>query len=160
MSGNADWANKDFYKVLGVAKDADQATIKKAYRKLARANHPDSNPGDKASEDRFKQVAEAYDVVGDTAKRKDYDEMRSMFAGAGAGGFGGGFPGGFGGGSSGGNVNFDISDLFGDIFRGGGAAGSAVAGPGHRVLPRAPTWRPRPRWPSPTRWRAPRSASG
>ena len=104
MSGNADWANKDFYKVLGVAKDADQATIKKAYRKLARANHPDSNPGDKAAEDRFKQVAEAYDVLGDTAKRKEYDEMRSMFAGAGAGGFGGGFPGGFGGGSSGGSV--------------------------------------------------------
>ena len=83
MSGNADWANKDFYKVLGVSKDADQATIKKSYRKLARANHPDGNPGDKAAEDRFKQVAEAYDVVGDTAKRKEYDEMRSMFAGAG-----------------------------------------------------------------------------
>ena len=81
---NADWANKDFYKVLGVAKDADQATIKKAYRKLARANHPDSKPGDKAAEDRFKQVAEAYDVLGDAAKRKEYDEMRSMFAGAGA----------------------------------------------------------------------------
>src|SRR6187399_63836 len=123
MSGNADWANKDFYKVLGVAKDADKTTIKKAYRKLARAHHPDSKPGDKAAEDRFKQVAEAYDVVGDTAKRKDYDEMRSMFAGAGAGGFGGGFPGGFGGGSSGGSVNFDISDLFGDIFRGGGGGG-------------------------------------
>src|SRR6188472_3584496 len=103
MSGNADWANKDFYKVLGVAKDADQATIKKAYRKLARANHPDSNPGNKAAEDRFKQVAEAYDVVGDAAKRKEYDDMRSMFAGAGAGGFGG-FPGGFGGGSSSGGA--------------------------------------------------------
>ena len=61
---NADWANKDFYKVLGVAKDADQAAIKKAYRKLARENHPDSKPGDKAAEDRFKQVAEAYDVAG------------------------------------------------------------------------------------------------
>ena len=52
---NADWANKDFYQVLGVAKDADQATIKKAYRKLARASHPDSKPGDKVAEDRFKQ---------------------------------------------------------------------------------------------------------
>ena len=161
MSGNADWANKDFYKVLGVAKDADQATIKKAYRKLAASNHPDTNPGDKASEDRFKQVAEAYDVVGDTAKRKEYDEMRSMFAGAGAGGFGGGFPGGFGGGSSGGNVGFDISDLFGDLFRvAAAAAGSAAAGRARRVPPRAPTSRPRPRWPSPTRWRAPRSACG
>ncbi len=123
MSGNADWANKDFYKVLGVSKDADQATIKKSYRKLARANHPDGHPDDKAAEDRFKQVAEAYDVIGDTAKRKEYDEMRSMFAGAGAGGFGGGFPGGFGGGSSGGSAGFDISDLFGDIFRGSGSGG-------------------------------------
>jgi molecular chaperone DnaJ len=120
---NADWANKDFYKVLGVAKDADQATIKKAYRKLARANHPDSKPGDKVAEDRFKEVAEAYDVVGDPEKRKQYDEMRSMFAGAGAGagGFPGGFPGGFGGQGGGGAAGFDISDLFGDLFRGGGA---------------------------------------
>jgi molecular chaperone DnaJ len=124
---NADWANKDFYKVLGVAKDADQASIKKAYRKLARENHPDGHPGDKAAEDRFKAVAEAYDVVGDTDKRKKYDEMRSMFAGAGAGGgFGGGFPGGFGGGrpSGGAAEGFDISDLFGDLFnRGGGGGG-------------------------------------
>src|SRR4051812_8068903 len=113
---NADWANKDFYQVLGVAKDADQATIKKAYRKLARENHPDSKPGDKAAEDRFKQVAEAYDVLGDKAKRKEYDDMRSVFAGAGAGGYPGGF--GQGGGS------FDISDLFGDLFnRGGGGGG-------------------------------------
>src|SRR4051794_41985272 len=76
-----DWANKDFYKVLGVAKDASAAEIKKAYRKLARANHPDSKPGDKAAEERFKQIAEAYDVVGDAEKRKEYDQMRSMFAG-------------------------------------------------------------------------------
>src|SRR3954468_19484894 len=117
---NADWANNDFYQVLGVAKDADQATIKKAYRKLARENHPDSKPGNKAAEDRFKQVAEAYDVVGDTAKRKEYDDMRSMFAGAGAGGFGG-FPGGFD--QGGGTTNFDISDLFGDLFNRGGAGG-------------------------------------
>src|SRR3982751_6684503 len=108
----ADWANKDFYKVLGVEKDAEASAIKKAYRKLARENHPDSKPGNKAAEDRFKQVAEAYDVVGDTAKRKEYDDMRSMFAGAGAGGFGG-FPGGFG--QGGGTTNFDISDQFGDL---------------------------------------------
>jgi len=117
---NADWANKDFYKVLGVTKDADQPAIKKAYRKLARANHPDSHPGDQAAEDRFKQVAEAYDVVGDAEKRKQYDEMRSMFAGAGARGF----PGGFGGQTSGGAGAFDVSDLFGDLFnRGGGGFG-------------------------------------
>src|SRR5918994_3449676 len=119
---NADWANKDFYQVLGVAKDADQATIKKAYRKLARANHPDSKPGDKVAEDRFKQVAEAYDVLGNTAKRKEYDDMRAVFAGAGAGGFGGGFPGGFGEPGSAGGL--DLSDLFGDLFnRGGGGGG-------------------------------------
>ncbi len=116
---NADWANKDFYQVLGVAKDADQATIKKAYRKLARANHPDSKPGDSVAEDRFKQVAEAYDVLGDAPKRKEYDEMRAMFAG---GGIGGGFPGGFGG-QGAGSAGFDVSDLFGDLFnRGQGGA--------------------------------------
>ncbi len=117
---HADWANKDFYKVLDVAKDADQATVKKAYRKLARENHPDSKPGDKAAEDRFKLIAEAYDVLGDKAKRKEYDELRSMFAGSGGGGFGGG---GFGG-PSGGSGGFDVSDLFGDLFnRAGGGGG-------------------------------------
>jgi molecular chaperone DnaJ len=115
---NADWASKDFYKVLGVEKDADQAAVKKAYRKLARQNHPDSNPGDKAAEERFKQIAEAYDVLGDTAKRKEYDDMRSMFSGVGGGGFPGGFPGGFG--QGGGSGGFDISDLFGDVFSRGG----------------------------------------
>lgn len=123
---NAEWANKDFYQVLGVAKDADATAIKKAYRKLARENHPDGHPGDKAAEDRFKLVAEAYDVVGDTEKRKKYDETRSMFAGA--GGAGGGFPAGFGGGGhrTGNAGGFDVSDLFGDLFNrssGGGGGG-------------------------------------
>ena len=81
----ADWATKDFYQVLGVAKDASADDIKKAYRKLARANHPDSNPGDTAKHDRFKAVAEAYDVIGDPEKRKKYDEMRAAHA---SGGFG------------------------------------------------------------------------
>ncbi len=83
MASNADWATKDYYKTLGVPKDADQAAIKKAYRKLARENHPDSKPGDKAAEDRFKAVAEAYDVVGDPEKRKQYDETRSLFGSGG-----------------------------------------------------------------------------
>src|SRR3954452_12391261 len=132
---NADWANKDFYQVLGVAKDADQAAIKKAYRKLARENHPDSKPGNKVAEDRFKQVAEAYDVLGDAKKRKEYDQMRSMFAGgfpAGQGGFG--FPSGSGGGGG-----FDVSDLFGDLFNRGGGGGGGFGG---------------------TRGRAPRAARG
>lgn len=120
---NADWANKDFYKVLGVKKDADGAAIKKAYRRLARENHPDSNPGDTARHDRFKEVAEAYDVIGDTEKRKEYDETRSMFSGA------GGFPGGFGGGGrpTTDGQGFDISDLLGGLF-GGGAGGGAGGG--------------------------------
>jgi molecular chaperone DnaJ len=115
---NTDWANKDFYKVLGVAKDASAADIKKAYRKLARANHPDSKPGDKAAEERFKQIAEAYDVLGDDAKRKQYDEMRTLFSGGGFGPFGGaGGPGG---------TTFDVNDLFGGA--GAGGAGGAGAG--------------------------------
>lgn len=126
---NAEWASKDFYKVLGVKKDADAAAIKKAYRKLARENHPDSKPGNKAAEDRFKEVAAAYDVVGDAEKRKQYDEMRSMFAG------GGGFPGGFPGGQTGqpGGQGFDISDLLGDIF--GGRGGGGFPGRGRAPRP-------------------------
>src|SRR5689334_19397834 len=87
----ADWATKDFYQVLGVPKTASPAEIKKAYRKLARANHPDSNPGDARKHDTFKAVAEAYDVVGDAEKRKAYDDYRSQVAS-------GPFPAGFGGG--------------------------------------------------------------
>ena len=117
-----DWATKDFYQVLGVAKDASAADIKKAYRKLARANHPDSNPGDDVKHEKFKAVAEAYDVVGDEAKRAKYDEFRSLQA---RGGFNPGMGGGFGGGgfsmddllrdrSTGG-----LGDMFGDLFGGG-----------------------------------------
>ena len=111
---NTDWANKDFYKVLGVSKDATAAEVKKAYRRLARENHPDSKPGDKAAEERFKAIAEAYDVVGDEEKRKKYDEMRTLFSGGGFGPFGGGQ----------GGTTFDVNDLFG----GGTGAGGAGAG--------------------------------
>ena len=129
----ADWAQKDFYQVLGVKKDADAADIKKAYRKLARENHPDSNPGDEAKAETFKQVAEAYDVVGDPEKRKKYDEMRSIYA---AGGVGGGFGAGHAGG-------FDLNDLFGDrAGRGGGGGFGDVfsdlfGGGGRQRAPRA-----------------------
>src|SRR4029450_4071493 len=111
----ADWANKDFYAELGVKKDATAEEIKKAYRKLAPANHPDSPPGDTAKHEKFKTVAEAYDVVGDPEKRKKYDEMRSLY-GAG-GGFRGGFPG--GGGAGGGAGGFDLNDLLRDRAGGG-----------------------------------------
>jgi molecular chaperone DnaJ len=114
---NADWANKDFYKVLGVAKDADAAAIKKAYRKLARANHPDSHPGDQAAEDRFKAIAEAYDVVGDPDKRKQYDDLR-----AGIGGFGPFTTGGAGG------TPFDINDVFSGRSANGGGLGDLFGG--------------------------------
>ena len=121
----ADWAQKDFYAELGVKKDATTADIKKAYRKLARANHPDSNPGDDAKHDKFKAVAEAYDVVGDPEKRKKYDEMRQLY---GSQGFGGGGFGGGGGGFNlddllrdrGGAAGGGIGDMFGDLFGGFG----------------------------------------
>ena len=112
MSAKADWASKDFYAELGVKKDASQEEIKKAYRKLARANHPDSNPGDAAKHEKFKAVAEAYDVVGDPDKRKKYDEMRSLYGG-------GAFPGGFGGGRG-----YNFEDVFGDRAGAGGTAGT------------------------------------
>src|SRR5829696_1052931 len=125
-----DWATKDFYEVLGIARDASAADVKKAYRKLARANHPDSNPGDDAKHEKFKSVAEAYDVVGDEAKRAKYDEFRSLQS---RGGFGPGMGGGgagAGGGFGGGGFNLDdllrdrggsggLGDMFGDIFGGG-----------------------------------------
>ena len=119
-----DWATKDFYQVLGVSQDASSADIKKAYRKLARDNHPDSNPGDEVKHEKFKAVAEAYDVLGDEAKRKKYDEFRSL---ASRGGFGAGMGG--GGFSTGGGFNLDdllrqgggggLGDMFGDLFGGG-----------------------------------------
>ncbi|GAA1946940.1 molecular chaperone DnaJ [Nocardioides panacihumi] len=112
----ADWANKDFYAELGVKKDASADEIKKSYRKLARANHPDSNPGDTAKHEKFKKVAEAYDVVGDPDKRKKYDEMRSLYAG--------GNPFGFGGQSTyAGGRTYNFEDLFGNAGGTGGTAG-------------------------------------
>ena len=76
---NADWMNKDFYKVLGVPKEASADDIKKAYRKLARKNHPDAHPDDPKADERFKEISEAYQVLSDPATRKRYDTFGADF---------------------------------------------------------------------------------
>ena len=140
MSGE-DWLQKDFYKVLGVSKDADEATIKKAYRKLARTWHPDQNKGNPEAEERFKEIGEAYTVLSNPEQRQQYDAIRAMGAGGFRGGAGGGGASGvnfediFGafGGGNGGNVRFSTSgsgagfnldDILGAFGGFGGAHGS------------------------------------
>ena len=121
-------ANKrDYYEVLGVAKDADEATIKKAYRTLAKKNHPDANPDDPGAEERFKEINEAYQVLSNPQKRAQYDQFGHD--GPQAGGFGGGGFGdfsGFGGGGFGGFGGFE--DIFSSVF-GGGFGGARQSGP-------------------------------
>jgi len=134
--------NKDFYAVLGVSASATQDEIKKQYRKLAKKYHPDANQGDAKAAERFKEVSEAYNVLGDAEKRKQYDEMRRLGAFP---GFGGARPGGARGRPAGergapgaGGVHFEdfdigglggLGDLFASMFGGGRAGGARPRGP-------------------------------
>jgi molecular chaperone DnaJ len=111
-----DWFDKDFYKVLGVSKDVSEAELKKAYRKLARQYHPDSNPGNPTAEARFKEISEANTVLSDPEQRAEYDQLRAM--GSGARFSAGGRPGQPGG----------FEDVFGGMFQQGGARGAPNAG--------------------------------
>jgi molecular chaperone DnaJ len=141
-----DWFEKDFYATLGVPQDADAATIKKTYRKLARDLHPDHNVGDAKAEERFKEIGEAYAVLSDPEQRREYDAIRAMSHGGArftAGGPGGGPAGfedifsAFGGAPGGQRVRFstggaaqpNLEDILGQMF-GGGAPGYG-GGPGY-----------------------------
>jgi DnaJ-class molecular chaperone len=121
----------DYYKVLGVSDKSSADEIKKAYRKLAKANHPDSTGGDKAKEKRFQEISNAYDVLGDEKKKKQYDAIR-------AGGFrpdlgGAGYTYQTSGGGPGGPSVFDLGDLFSQFFGQGGPGGAQARGGGGRV---------------------------
>ncbi|WP_017609190.1 molecular chaperone DnaJ [Nocardiopsis xinjiangensis] len=131
-----DYLEKDYYKVLGVSKTASKDEIKQSYRKLARENHPDANSDDPQAAERFKEISEAYNVLSDEKRRKEYDEARSLFGGGsynpGGGGTG---PGGFDmsdlfgtstGGSRTGGGGERLSDLFGGLFGNRSRTGSAT----------------------------------
>src|SRR5437879_758089 len=123
-----EWFDKDYYQALGVPKNAPTAEIRKAYRKLAQQFHPDRNRGNKEAEERFKEISAAYEVLGDSEKRKQYDQVRDMgasgFAGFGGPGGAAGWPGGGGRvrvegfpfGAEGGVDVGDLGDLFGGLF--------------------------------------------
>ena len=117
---------RDYYEVLGVDKSADDATLKKAYRQLAKKYHPDVNPGDKEAEAKFKEATEAYSVLSDPDKRKQYDQFgHAAFENGGGGGAGG-----FGGFDfSGADMGDIFGDIFGDLFGGGGSRRRANNGP-------------------------------
>lgn len=120
-------SKRDFYEILGITKSASEDEIKKAYRKLAIKYHPDKNPDDKVAEEKFKEAAEAYEVLSNTEKRQRYNQ----FGHAGVGGASGGS----GGGHYGGGMNMDdIFSQFGDIFGGGGFGGGSRGGGGRRVV--------------------------
>ena len=115
-------AGKDYYSILGINRNASEKDIKQAFRRLARKHHPDVNPGDKAAEERFKQISEAYEVLSDKDKRKKYDKFgdkwqyADQFAGAGGGG-----------------VHYQHFD-FGDLFGGGSGSSYSFRGEGFDSL--------------------------
>ena len=119
-------AKRDYYEVLGVSRDADDATLKKAYRQLAKKYHPDMNPGEAEAERKFKEASEAYAVLSDPDKRRQYDQFgHAAFEGGGAGGAGG-----FGGFDfSGADFSDIFGDIFGDFFGGGRRGGRTNNGP-------------------------------
>lgn len=118
--GQQEWMTKDFYAVLGVDKKADEQAIKKAYRKLARQYHPDQNPGDTAAEEKFKEIGEAYSVLSDPQKRRQYDAIRAM------GGGGARFTAGPGGAAGSGSFEDVFASMFGGATgHGGGAYGNS-----------------------------------
>lgn len=129
---------RDYYEVLGVAKDASDSEIKKAYHKKAKKYHPDLNPDNTEAEHKFKEANEAYEVLSDPEKKAKYDQFGHAGVdpsyGAGAGGFGGGFSG-FGGG--GGGFNVDLGDIFETFFGGGGGGFGGFSG-SRRADPNAP----------------------
>jgi molecular chaperone DnaJ len=117
-----DFLEKDYYKTLGVAEGASADEIKKSYRKLARKYHPDANKGDSKAEERFKEISEAYNVLSDEKRRKEYDETRSMFGSGRVR-----MPG--SGGTAGGGYGFDLGDLFGGSTSStGGRLGDILGG--------------------------------
>jgi molecular chaperone DnaJ len=133
---NRDWVEKDFYKTLGVSKDASAEEIKKAYRKLAQKYHPDSNPGDQEAEEKFKEVSEAYATLSKPDQRKEYDQVRRVASQGGFTGFGAGQPGGGFGGFGGQQVRVeDLEDILGgfgglgDLFGFSGGGGGRSRGP-------------------------------
>jgi molecular chaperone DnaJ len=115
-----DWVEKDYYRVLGVSKDASKEDIKRAYRKLAQRNHPDANKGDAGAESRFKEISEAYAILSNDSKRRQYDEMRRLVQAGGERIYG------FGP-DQGGGVRVNIGDL-GDLFGGGGLFDDLLGG--------------------------------
>lgn len=118
-------SKRDYYEVLGVGKDADEAALKKAYRQVAKKYHPDMNPGDAEAEKKFKEASEAYAVLSDPEKRRQYDQFGHAAFEGGAGGAGG-----FGGFDfSGADFSDIFGDIFGDLFGGGRRTGRASQGP-------------------------------